>query len=119
MFEQLLDPNLACLNMFVYSFGRAGDKYSSYYEISVYQHDVLRDLAIHLSNVGSVNQRRRLLMPRREPGLPKEWERRIDEPFSAQVISIHTGLTNSNPFVNWSGALNNTIATVFFEDRVF
>ncbi|GFP92710.1 probable disease resistance protein at4g33300 [Phtheirospermum japonicum] len=69
----------------------AGDKYSSYYEISVYQHDVLRDLAIHLSNAGGVNQRRRLLMPRREGGLPKEWERNMDEPFNAQVISIHTG----------------------------
>lgn len=71
---------------------RSGDKYSSYYEISVYQHDVLRDLAIHLSNDGPVNQRRRLLMPRREAGLPREWERNTDEPFNAQVISIHTGI---------------------------
>lgn len=70
---------------------RSGDKYSSYYEISVYQHDVLRDLAIHLSNVGPVNQRRRLLMPRREAGLPRDWERNADNPFNAQVISIHTG----------------------------
>ncbi|KAK4348780.1 hypothetical protein RND71_031535 [Anisodus tanguticus] len=29
---------------------RAGDIYTSYYEISVSQHDVLRDLAIHMSN---------------------------------------------------------------------
>ncbi|PIN11233.1 hypothetical protein CDL12_16159 [Handroanthus impetiginosus] len=70
---------------------RAGDKYSSYYEISVYQHDVLRDLALHLSTVGGINQRKRLLMPRREAGLPRDWERNIDEPFNARVISIHTG----------------------------
>lgn len=70
---------------------RAGDKYSSYYEISVHQHDVLRDLAIHLSNLDCVAKRRRLLMPRSEEGLPKEWERNVDEPFNARVISAHTG----------------------------
>ncbi|KAH6796274.1 hypothetical protein C2S51_037260 [Perilla frutescens var. frutescens] len=84
---QLSDKNLLTL----VKDARSGDKYSSYYEISVYQHDVLRDLAIHLSNVGPVNQRRRLLMPRREAGLPRDWERNTDEPFNAQVISIHTG----------------------------
>ncbi|KAL2457481.1 putative disease resistance protein [Forsythia ovata] len=84
---ELSDKNLLTL----VKDARAGDKYSSYYEISVYQHDVLRDLAIHLSNHGSINQRRRLLMPRREAGLPKEWERNMDQPFNAQIISVHTG----------------------------
>ncbi|KAK6939551.1 NB-ARC [Dillenia turbinata] len=70
---------------------RAGDVYSSYYEISVSQHDVLRDLALHLSNQGNINARRRLLMPKREISLPREWERNMDQPFSAQVVSIHTG----------------------------
>ncbi|PSR99733.1 Disease resistance protein [Actinidia chinensis var. chinensis] len=70
---------------------RYGDIYSSYYDISVYQHDVLRDLAIYLSNRENVNQRRRLLMPRRETGIPKEWERNIDKPFNAQIVSVHTG----------------------------
>lgn len=66
--------------------------YSSYFEISVSQHDVLRDLAIHLSNGESINRRKRLLMPRRETGLPKEWERNMDQPFNAQIVSIHTGI---------------------------
>lgn len=70
---------------------RAGDIYSSYYTIFVTQHDVLRDLALHLSNSGSTNQRRRLLMPRREPRLPKEWERNADKPFNCQIVSLHTG----------------------------
>ncbi|KAK3025218.1 hypothetical protein RJ639_044566 [Escallonia herrerae] len=70
---------------------RAGDMYSSYYDISVSQHDVLRDLALHLSNSADINQRRRLLMPRRETGIPKEWERNIDRPFNAQILSVHTG----------------------------
>ncbi|WOH05974.1 hypothetical protein DCAR_0625397 [Daucus carota subsp. sativus] len=70
---------------------RAGDMYSSYFEISVSQHDLLRDLAIYLSNRNSTNQRKRLLMPRREQTLPKDWERNMDQPFDAQVVSIHTG----------------------------
>ncbi|KAJ6328168.1 hypothetical protein OIU77_009959 [Salix suchowensis] len=70
---------------------RAGDKYSSYYEIGVMQHDVLRDLAIHLSSREDVNECKRLLMPRREEQLPREWERNADRPFNAQIVSIHTG----------------------------
>ncbi|KAK1389381.1 Leucine Rich Repeat family protein, expressed [Heracleum sosnowskyi] len=70
---------------------RAGDMYSSFFEISVSQHDLLRDLAIYLSNRNRINQRKRLLMPRREEGLPKDWERNMDQPFDARVVSIHTG----------------------------
>ncbi|KZV45204.1 putative disease resistance protein [Dorcoceras hygrometricum] len=84
---ELSDKNLLTL----VKDARAGEKYSTYYEISVCQHDVLRDLVIHLSNLDCVNKRRRLLMPRRGEGLPKEWERNIDEPFNAHLISAHTG----------------------------
>ncbi|KAJ7958112.1 CC-NBS-LRR disease resistance protein [Quillaja saponaria] len=70
---------------------RAGDLYSSYFEISVSQHDVLRDLAIHLSNRGSICERRRIIMPRRENGIPKEWVRNMNRSFEAQIVSIHTG----------------------------
>lgn len=70
---------------------RAGDIYSSYSELSVTQHDVLRDLALHMSNHESLNNRKRLIMPRREDRLPKEWERNKDRPFEAQIVSIHTG----------------------------
>lgn len=65
--------------------------YTSYYDIFVTQHDVLRDLALHLSNRGRVNKRERLLMPRRESVLPKEWERSNDEAYNARIVSIHTG----------------------------
>ncbi|KAK9053884.1 hypothetical protein SSX86_024959 [Deinandra increscens subsp. villosa] len=71
---------------------RAGDKYSSCYDISVSQHDVLRDLAIHMSSsLESVNQRKRMLMARREDGIPKEWQRNTETPFLARIVSIHTG----------------------------
>nr|BAJ34016.1 unnamed protein product [Eutrema halophilum] len=70
---------------------RFGAMYTSYYDIFVTQHDVLRDLALHLSNRGKVNRRERLLMPKRESLLPREWERSNDEPYNARVVSIHTG----------------------------
>ncbi|XP_071733258.1 probable disease resistance protein At4g33300 [Rutidosis leptorrhynchoides] len=70
---------------------RAGDMYGSYYEISVSQHDVLRDLAIHMSSFESVNKRKRLVMARRENEVPKEWARNVDEPFLARIVSVHTG----------------------------
>ncbi|RID72977.1 hypothetical protein BRARA_B00151 [Brassica rapa] len=70
---------------------RLGTLYTGYYDIFVMQHDVIRDLTIHLSNRGDVSRRVRLLMPKRELGLPREWERNSDEPFNAQIVSIHTG----------------------------
>ncbi|KAI5393092.1 hypothetical protein KIW84_060290, partial [Lathyrus oleraceus] len=71
---------------------RAGGMYSSCFEISVTQHDVLRDLALNLSNRETINERRRLVMPKRENGLPREWMRRKHKPFEAQIVSIHTGI---------------------------
>lgn len=71
---------------------RAGDIYSGYNELSVSQHDVLRDLALHMNNREPLNARRRLVMPRREDGLPKDWKRNKDNPFEARIVSIHTGI---------------------------
>ncbi|TVU49409.1 hypothetical protein EJB05_00717, partial [Eragrostis curvula] len=70
---------------------KAGDLYSSYHDFSVTQHDVLRDLALHMSGRDSLNKRRRLVMPRREESLPRDWLRNKDTPFEAQIVSIHTG----------------------------
>lgn len=72
---------------------RAGDKYSSYFEVSVTLHDVLRDLALHLNNQEEVNKCKRLLMPKRDE-FPREWERNSDRPFDAQIVSVHTGEMN-------------------------
>ena len=54
---------------------------------------MLRDLALHISNRNNITQRERLLMPRREIGLPKAWERNSDQPFNARIVSIHTGIS--------------------------
>ncbi|KAL5206682.1 hypothetical protein ABZP36_034891 [Zizania latifolia] len=70
---------------------KAGDLYSSYHDFSVTQHDVLRDLALHMSGRDALNNRRRLVMPRREESLPRHWQRNKDTPFEAQIVSIHTG----------------------------
>ncbi|CAH8388897.1 unnamed protein product [Eruca vesicaria subsp. sativa] len=69
---------------------RLGALYTGYYDIYVKQHDVLRDVAIYVSNKVEVNRRERLLMPRREPKLPREWEGNNDKPFDARIVSIHT-----------------------------
>lgn len=73
---------------------RYGDAYSSYHEIYVTQHDVLRDLALHLSNCVDVNERKRFLMPRRVTKLPRDWGRNTDRPFNAQIVSVHTGIND-------------------------
>ncbi|XP_044511660.1 probable disease resistance protein At4g33300 [Mangifera indica] len=84
---ELCDRNLLTLD----KDSRAVDIYSAYHEMYVTQHDVLRDLALHLNNRDKINDRKRLLMPRRDGGLPKEWECNVDKPFNAQIVSIHTG----------------------------
>ncbi|CAN0922191.1 Probable disease resistance protein At4g33300 [Linum grandiflorum] len=87
---ELADKNLLTL----IKDARAGDLFSSYHDISVIQHDVLRDLAIHMTNRGDINERKEMIMPRREAELPREWERNADKPFNAQIVSVHTGEMN-------------------------
>ncbi|KAL5149559.1 putative disease resistance protein [Glycine soja] len=70
---------------------RAAGTYSSCFEISVTQHDELRDLALNLRNHESIDERRLLVMPKKENGMPKEWLRYRQKPFEAQIVSIHTG----------------------------
>lgn len=68
---------------------------------------MLRDLAIYLSTREDVNERKRLIMPRREVELPKEWERNVDQPFNALIVSIHTGIL---PMLLGFFVLNNAFA---------
>ncbi|KAF3584924.1 hypothetical protein F2Q69_00028279, partial [Brassica cretica] len=63
---------------------------TGYDDFFVKQHDVLRDVALRLSNHVEVNRRERLLMPRRESMLPREWEENNNQPFDARIVSIHT-----------------------------
>ena len=70
---------------------RAAGTYSSCFEISVTQHDELRDLALNLRNHESIDERRLLVMPKKENGMPKEWLIYRHKSFEAQIVSIHTG----------------------------
>eukprot|EP01018_Ginkgo_biloba_P004427 Gb_32550 [translate_table: standard] len=60
-------------------------------EISFSQHDVIRDLALHLASQGSVIHRERLFMPRKEGDLLMKWQELKDHASKAQIVSIHTG----------------------------
>ncbi|KAF2544867.1 hypothetical protein F2Q70_00021197 [Brassica cretica] len=65
-------------------------------------HDVLRDVALRLSNHVEVNRRERLLMPRRESMLPREWEENNNQPFDARIVSIHTWEMNDWIGLTWN-----------------
>jgi len=65
--------------------------YGSASELYFSQHDVMRDLALHLASRDRIVQRKRLFMPKKEDSLPGKWEVLKDQAFDAQVVSIHTG----------------------------
>ncbi|KAF3781783.1 putative disease resistance protein [Nymphaea thermarum] len=65
-------------------------------DLFVFQHDLLRDLAMYSAKGNHVNQNARLLMNQREDVLPNSWKERTDQPFLAQVVSMHTGEMNSS-----------------------
>ncbi|KAG9440729.1 hypothetical protein H6P81_020894 [Aristolochia fimbriata] len=112
---ELSDKNLLTL----VKDSRVGDIYCSYNEVSVTQHDILRDLALHMNNRESLPHRKRLIMPRRDSALPKDWLRNKDQPFNAQIVSIHTGeMKESNwfdmYFPNAEVLILNFVSNVYF-----
>ena len=60
------------------------------------QHDVIRDLALHLASRDSILHSKRLFMPRKEDGLPVKWQALEYQPSNAQIVSIHTGAMNES-----------------------
>ncbi|KAG7943775.1 hypothetical protein I3843_15G060600 [Carya illinoinensis] len=97
---------------------RAGDMYSSCL-IFITQHDVLRDLALHLSNRGPINRRNRLLMPRRETELPREWDRNSSQPFDAQIVSIHTGEMEEMDWISMDFTVAEVLILNFSSNKYF
>ncbi|TYK12907.1 putative disease resistance protein [Cucumis melo var. makuwa] len=61
-----------------------------YEEYSFTQHDILRDLAIHLMNMEPIEQRKRLILDINENDLPKWWVDQEKHPSYANLISITT-----------------------------
>ncbi|KAF3781762.1 putative disease resistance protein [Nymphaea thermarum] len=68
--------------------GDAGDPDGSFSSLSVTQHDVLRELAIHKSNESQIT---RLIMVHREGNIPETWTREKDRTSHAMLVSINTG----------------------------
>eukprot|EP01018_Ginkgo_biloba_P004423 Gb_29643 [translate_table: standard] len=68
-------------------------------EISFSQHDVIRDLALHLASQDSVIHRKTLFMPQKEDGLPMKWQALKNHASKAQIVSIHTGVMDER---QWS-----------------
>ncbi|MBA0849724.1 hypothetical protein Goshw_019982 [Gossypium schwendimanii] len=112
---ELSDKNLLTL----VKDARAGEAYCSYHEICVTQHDVLRDLALHLSNKGEVNERKRLLMPRRDTELPRDWEKNADQPFNAQIVSVHTGEMREMDWFHMEFPKTEVLILNFCSDKYF
>ncbi|XP_042398504.1 probable disease resistance protein At4g33300 [Zingiber officinale] len=98
---------------------RAGDIYSSYTELCVTQHDLLRDLALHVNNQEPLNTRRRLIMPRREKELPKEWERFKDQQLEAQIVSFNTGEMNESDWFQMHFPKTEVLILNFAADAYF
>ncbi|XP_049932921.1 putative disease resistance protein At5g47280 isoform X2 [Nymphaea colorata] len=65
-------------------------------DLFVFQHDLLRDLAMYSAKGTHVNQNARLLMNQREDVLPNSWKEHTYQPFLGQVVSMHTGEMNSS-----------------------
>nr|XP_043635207.1 probable disease resistance protein At5g66900 [Erigeron canadensis] len=59
-------------------------------ELYVKQHNLLRDLAIHLSSQEPVAERKRLFIEIHENRFPIWWKEQITHPISTQILSIST-----------------------------
>lgn len=67
-----------------------------YGEHFVTQHDLLRDLAIHQTDEGPREQRKRLIIDIRGNKFPKWWKKQMDQPFEqTRLLSISTGCSIS------------------------
>ncbi|KAH9319576.1 hypothetical protein KI387_021345 [Taxus chinensis] len=97
----------------------AAISYGSASELYFSQHDVLRDLALHLGCQDSIVQRKRLLMPRKEDGLPGKWELLNDIPFNAQLVSIHTGRMTESQWPEFNFPRTEALVLLFTANEYY
>ncbi|XP_042520589.1 putative disease resistance protein At5g47280 isoform X2 [Macadamia integrifolia] len=60
---------------------------ANFNELFVSQHDLFRDLAIYMNR----QERKRLIMDRREIGLPKSWRKQENHHLNTRLVSLCTG----------------------------
>lgn len=80
------------MGLLIRKYGYDDDFYEEY---SFTQHDILRDLAIHLMNMEPIEQRKRLILDINGNDLPKWWVDQEKHTSYARLISITTGLSLS------------------------
>ncbi|KAG6724997.1 hypothetical protein I3842_02G011400 [Carya illinoinensis] len=85
---ELIARNLASLEDVPWK--HASDFASCYSEDFISQHDLLRELAIHQSNLEPVEQRKRLIVDISRNNFPKWWIERNLKPINARLMSIST-----------------------------
>ncbi|KAF5451348.1 hypothetical protein F2P56_026461 [Juglans regia] len=85
---ELIARNLASLEDFPWK--HASDFASCYSEDFISQHDLLRELAMHQSNLEPVEQRKRLIVDISGNNLPKWWIEHNLKPINARLLSIST-----------------------------
>ncbi|KAG6729341.1 hypothetical protein I3842_01G023500 [Carya illinoinensis] len=78
----------------------ASDFANYYSEDYVTQHDLLRELAIHQSSQGPIEQRKRLFINIGENNLPKWWMDQKQQSLSANLLSISTDAMFSSSWCN-------------------
>lgn len=80
------------VGLFIRQYAYDDDFYEEYFFT---QHDILRDLAIHLMNMEPIEQRKRLILDINGNDLPKWWVDQEKHPSNAHLMSITTGLSVS------------------------
>jgi hypothetical protein len=93
--------------------------YGSASELYFSQHDVMRDLALYLASRDSIVRRKRMLMPRKEDGLPVKWELLKDQAFHAQIVSLHTGAMEEDQWCEINFRQAEALVLVFSASQYF
>jgi len=71
--------------------GTMVNSYGSSRDLSLIQHDMLRDLAMYLTRQEPINRLKRLIMPQKADSIPKKWKKAAKCTFDAEIVSFHTG----------------------------
>ena len=72
--------------------GTLGNPYGCSGELSLIQHDALRDLAIYWTEQEPIIERRkRFIVPQKADSIRKMWKKHAGRDFNAEIVSFHTG----------------------------
>ena len=94
--------------------GDLDDRYCNGHFVT--QHDMLRELAIHLSSQEAIELRKRLITEITGKGHPKDWVGMLKQPLTARLVSISTGMfgfcSSLLPTIHLKIKLHSTASTL-------